>query len=105
MKNITVTVDDELYRRARVRAAEEATTVSSVVREQLQAYVAGPSEAVRREEARKRSERLQALFDATDAELAGKGPFTPPEPGWRDRLYDERFDNSKLGRSLKQHGR
>ena len=32
MKNITVSVDDDLYYRARVRAAERRTTVSALVR-------------------------------------------------------------------------
>lgn len=32
MKNITVTVDDDLYHRARVRAAEQRSTVSALVR-------------------------------------------------------------------------
>lgn len=35
MKNITVSVDDDLYYRARVRAAEKRTTVSALVREFL----------------------------------------------------------------------
>jgi plasmid stability protein len=40
MKNITVTVDDELYRNARIRAAEKQTTVSALVRAFLQHLVA-----------------------------------------------------------------
>jgi plasmid stability protein len=32
MKNITVSVDDETYRRARIKAAEEETSVSALVR-------------------------------------------------------------------------
>ena len=35
MKNITVTVDDETYRRARIRAAELDTSVSALVRRYL----------------------------------------------------------------------
>lgn len=35
MRNITVTVDDDLYHRARVRAAEKRSTVSALVREFL----------------------------------------------------------------------
>lgn len=102
MKNITVTVDDELYRRARVRAAENGTSVSAVVREQLQTYVAEPSDAVRQEQVRQRAERLKSLYAKVDAELSRRGPFEPAEPGWRDRMYDERFDATKLGQSLKR---
>jgi plasmid stability protein len=32
MKNITVTVDDETYRRARIKAAERETSVSALVK-------------------------------------------------------------------------
>jgi len=35
VKNITVSVDDETYRRARVRAAERDTSVSALVRQFL----------------------------------------------------------------------
>ena len=35
MKNITVAIDDETYRLARIRAAERSTSVSAMVREFL----------------------------------------------------------------------
>ena len=35
MKNITVSIDDEVHRRARIRAAERGTSVSAAVREFL----------------------------------------------------------------------
>lgn len=35
MKNITVTLDDETYRRARIRAAELDTSVSALVKRYL----------------------------------------------------------------------
>lgn len=37
MKNITLSVDDETYRQARIRAAEQGTTVSALVRNYLNA--------------------------------------------------------------------
>lgn len=40
MKNITVSLDDETYRRARVKAAEEDTSVSAVVRRFLIEFAA-----------------------------------------------------------------
>jgi plasmid stability protein len=53
MRNITVSLDDETYRRARIRAAERDTSVSAMVREFLQEVVAGETETERlkREEA------------------------------------------------------
>jgi len=54
MKNITVTLDDETYRRARIRAAELDTSFSAMVKAFLIAVAAGESEATRpkKEEAR-----------------------------------------------------
>jgi hypothetical protein len=56
MKNITVSVDDETYRRARMKASTEDTSVSALVRNFLAGIAAGESEAERlkREEARLR---------------------------------------------------
>ena len=44
MKNITVTVDDETYRRARVKAAERDTSVSALVKRFLSELASGESE-------------------------------------------------------------
>ncbi len=40
MSNLTITIDDEVLRRARVRAAEQDTSVNSVLRDYLEAYAA-----------------------------------------------------------------
>ena len=52
MKNITVTVDDEVYRRARVKAAEQDTSVSALVARFLAELAAdeSPVERLKREE-------------------------------------------------------
>ncbi|MGD9896578.1 MAG: hypothetical protein AB7T14_05845 [Candidatus Methylacidiphilaceae bacterium] len=56
MKNITVALDDETYRRARMRAAEMDTSVSALVRQFLIEMASGESETERlkRDEARLR---------------------------------------------------
>lgn len=48
MKNITVAVDDDVYRRARVKAAERDTSVSALVREFLESLGAGETDFERR---------------------------------------------------------
>jgi phage shock protein A len=53
VKNITVTVDDETYRRARVKAAERDTSVSGLVKRFLTELAACESDA----EQLKRQER------------------------------------------------
>lgn len=48
MKNITVSIDNELHRRARVRAAELDTSLSAVVREFLIEFAGGETDFERR---------------------------------------------------------
>ena len=52
MKNITVSVDDETYRRARIKAAERDTSVSALVRGYLASLAREESdfERLKREE-------------------------------------------------------
>ncbi len=47
MKNITVSLDDETYRRARMKAAELDTSVSALVRRFLADLATGESETER----------------------------------------------------------
>ena len=54
MKNVTVSLDDETYRRARVKAAELDTSVSALVRAYLNELGCGESE----QERLKREERI-----------------------------------------------
>jgi hypothetical protein len=48
VKNITVTIEDEVHRRARIRAAELETSLSAVVREFLIGFAGGESDFDRR---------------------------------------------------------
>lgn len=66
MKNITVTVDDETYRRARIRAAELDTSVSALVRRYLIDLAGSESEFERLEKLElELRERIKA-FRAND---------------------------------------
>jgi uncharacterized protein YdaU (DUF1376 family) len=47
MKNITVSLDDETYRRARMAAAERDTSVSALVKQFLQELGSGETDAER----------------------------------------------------------
>jgi hypothetical protein len=38
MANLTITVDDDLLRKARIRALEQGTSVNALLREYLEAY-------------------------------------------------------------------
>jgi plasmid stability protein len=56
MKNIAVSLDDELYRRARIRAAQEETSVSAVVRRFLTEFA---SEGTEFERLKRREQELR----------------------------------------------
>ncbi len=66
MKNITVSLDDETYRRARMAAAERATSVSALVKRFLTDLGSGESETERlKREERALRERI-TRFRASD---------------------------------------
>lgn len=84
MRNITVSVDDETYRLARVRAAESDTSVSALVREFLEELVHGET----REE---RFARLKRKRDEILAEIRARGGgLRAADNLTRDELYDRK---------------
>lgn len=82
MKNITVSIDDETYRLARVRAAEEGTSVSALVRDYLTDFCQGES----------REHRFQRLLKLQDETFTGyfarSGGLHMDENLSRDELHD-----------------
>jgi hypothetical protein len=77
MKNITVSVEEDVHRRARVRAAELDTSLSSVVREFLIQFAGGETDYERRK-------RLQAET------LASIENFSAGERLTREETHDRR---------------
>ena len=67
MKNVTIALDDEIHRKARIRAAELGTSLSALVKDYLNSMAAGsdPAAAGVRE--------MQATFK--HAEPATEGPW------------------------------
>ncbi len=100
MSNLTISVDDALIKRARVRAIQQGTSLSAKVREFLLQYVseADPDLQKQREEA---TARLMATLDAATALAAhGDAQAAPPAPragarvarrSLRDELYKGDF--------------
>ncbi len=66
MKNITISIDDETYRKARIRAAELDTSVSAMVRRFLESLDTRESEFDRLEHEEKKLRELVRHFDPTD---------------------------------------
>ena len=76
--NLTITIDDELLRRARIRALSQGTSVNAILREFLESYAGSEIE-------RKARTRL--------AELAreSRSASGPDGRDWkREDLYDDR---------------
>ena len=83
MKNLTISVDDAVYRRARKKAAAEETSLSRVVQRFLEQWAGKDDHA-------DLVVRLQRLFEEADTrdcdQQGSAGPFT------REELYAERLN-------------
>ena len=66
MKNITVAVDDEIYRRARVKAAEVDSSISALFKEFLLQLTNGESDFDRRKRLERETIALIRDFSAAD---------------------------------------
>jgi hypothetical protein len=77
MKNITVSLDDETYRRARMRAAELDTSVSALVKKFLGDIASAESEFERLERQEQEIRRKMIGFRGSDRLT-------------RDELYDRK---------------
>ena len=66
VKNVTVTVPDEVYRSARVHAAERGRSLSALVTEYLRSLSDGEAELARLEERRRRIVSELRHFRASD---------------------------------------
>ena len=81
--NLTITVDDEVLRRARIRALSQGTSVNAVLREFLESYAGSDVEAGARD-------RLAKLARGSAAS-SGPGGRT-----WtRDDVYTDRLDRNQ----------
>jgi hypothetical protein len=79
MANLTLTIDDDVLRRARIKALEEGTSVNAIVRRQIEDYVAGPTPAV----------ALEGFLERARRSTASSGPGGRT---WtREDLYADRL--------------
>lgn len=82
MKNITVTIDDETYRKARIRAAEKSTSVSALVRD----FLAGLDDE--EGEAARFARLLQQQNELVDRIRATHTGFSAADNLSREALHD-----------------
>jgi plasmid stability protein len=66
VKNVTVSIPDEVYRAARIRAAERGSSVSALVAEYLRSLAGGDAEFARLEAQQRRIQRQIKRFRAAD---------------------------------------
>jgi hypothetical protein len=86
MSKLRFTVDDEIHRRAQLRAAEEGTTLDRVVQAFLTSY-AGLLEL--RDQVSDQERRARRRFVEL-AKASGTGAGDQPRSWRREDLYDER---------------
>ena len=89
MANLTISVDDQLIRRARVRAIEQGTSLSAKVREFLQDYVNGPQAGLAEQRAQATA-RLMAAMEAATGPSTSEAPAAAPR-GRRRTLREELY--------------
>lgn len=79
VKNLTVSVPDEVYRAARVRAAEQGVSLSALVTEYLRSMASRSNDlaaaADRRAQLRSRLDRFTATDRLTRDEVHARGPI------------------------------
>jgi plasmid stability protein len=66
MKNVTVSIPDDVYRTARIRAAERGSSVSALVAEYLRSLAGGDTEFARLEAQQRRIQEEITRFRAAD---------------------------------------
>lgn len=76
MANMTIAIDEQLLRAARIKAVQQGTSVNEICRQAIEAYTRGPGDAAAR------LGRLRALAKKVSSD------GTPLWPR-RDALYNE----------------
>jgi len=89
MKNITVSVDEDVHRLARIRAAERDTSVSALVRDFLGRLATGRVDATAGESRMDADELRRRRLRAVLADIrATTGEFKAADNVPRDELYN-----------------
>lgn len=86
MANLTIVVDDELLKIARIKALQEGTSVNEICRQAIERFAVPP---------RQRADDMIAAWREVARHVK---PLPPGEKAWpgREALYEERL--SRIGR-------
>lgn len=96
MSNLTISVDDQLIKQARVRAIQQGTSLSAKVREFLRSYVSESEENLKKQRADATARLMAAIEVATPktGKQAGPAPAAraaKPHRSLREELYEDDF--------------
>ncbi len=94
MSNLTVSVDEALIKRARIRAIQQGTSLSAKVREFLQQYADDSDDGLKKQREQATATLMQAMQAATLQTQASPLPATPGKAqkrSLRDELYQDGF--------------
>jgi hypothetical protein len=82
MTNLTVVIDDDLLRAARIKALQQGTSVNEICRQAIERFAAPLQDP---------AERMRKLRELRAENMASREPGFVQEPTWanRDEMYDE----------------
>ena len=106
MSNLTISVDDELIKLARVRAIRQGTSLSAKVREFLQDYVNQSDDVLRKQREDATVRLMRAIENATAQTTAEAAPSaTRKRRTLRDDLYAGDFRDRDRKDAASRRGR
>lgn len=79
MKNVTISMDDELYRTTRVEAAQAGKSMSRHIADRLRQAEAVASDDAKARERKRRMEALQGVFDGPKLQISENGRMPTAE--------------------------
>lgn len=91
MSNLTISVDDELIKRARVRAIQQGTSLSAKVREFLQQYVSEQQDGLNKQRVAA-TDRLMATIDIATSQTQPAAAELPARSRQRRSLREDIYE-------------
>lgn len=98
MSNLTISIDEQLIKQARVRAIEQGTSLSAKVREFLRHYVNEPDKGLAKQRAEATARLMAAIEAATPRSRVGVEPAATSPGGRRPTLREELYEGDFRGR-------
>ena len=97
MSNLTISVDDEIIKRARVRAIQQGTSVSAKVREFLEHYI-NESEDMLKQHRQDAAAMLMQAIEAATAQTQPDASTAVPDGQQRRTLREELYEGDYRAR-------